>query len=140
MTEDRKERGLHLASSIRDNVALPSRREAFGLVLLEAGVAGKAVVASAVGGIPETIIDGETGILVPAERADSLAGAILKMLSNPSETAEMGRKAREHVLRNFRPEDFRDRFLNLYAGLIDSSAPRYEGRAHPSITGADDTQ
>jgi glycosyltransferase involved in cell wall biosynthesis len=95
-------------------VVLPSRREAFPLVLLEAALAGKPVVASRVGGITEMVLDGETGVLVPPEDPTALADALIALLSQPVLAAEMGCRAREHVLRCFPPERFRDEFLALY--------------------------
>jgi glycosyltransferase involved in cell wall biosynthesis len=113
-----------------DIVVLPSRREAFPLVLLEAAMAERAVVASNVGGVPEAVIDGETGVLVPPESQVALGDAILDILSRPAKATEMGRKARERIERNFPPEEFRDRFLALYAslGARSTSTKMYEGR------------
>ncbi len=100
-----------------DLVVLPSRREALPLVLLEAGIAGKACVASRVGGIPEIIVDGETGILVPPEDPEQLASSITKLLGNPELTAVMGAKAGERVRRVFDPKQFEQQFLSLYQSL-----------------------
>jgi|Deesub1362A_J573_1020465.scaffolds.fasta_scaffold00023_15 N-acetyl-alpha-D-glucosaminyl L-malate synthase BshA len=63
-------------------MVLPSREEGFGLVLLEAMVAGVPVVATNVGGIPEIIEDGVNGLLVESEDPDGLARAILKVLDD----------------------------------------------------------
>jgi glycosyltransferase involved in cell wall biosynthesis len=102
-------------------VVLPSRREAFGMVIIEAGLAGKPVVASYVGGITETVLDGETGLLVPPEDADALANALITLLSQPERAAKMGCRAREHVIQHFPPERFRDGFLALYDGACGLS-------------------
>jgi glycosyltransferase involved in cell wall biosynthesis len=65
-----------------DIFVLPSEKEAFGLVLLEAAIAGLPIVASNVGGIPEVIEDGVNGILVPPAISGRLAGAILEIFNN----------------------------------------------------------
>ncbi|HEX8940922.1 MAG TPA: glycosyltransferase, partial [Candidatus Limnocylindrales bacterium] len=63
-----------------DVAVLPSYREAQGLTILEAMALGRPVVASQVGGIPEMIEDGATGLLVPPHDADALAAAIIRLL------------------------------------------------------------
>ena len=100
-----------------DLLVLPSRREALGLVLLEAGMAGKAAVASRVGGTPEVIADGETGILVSPENADELAAAILQLLMNPHLSSEMGGRANKRVRELFDVQRYHTEFLKTYASL-----------------------
>lgn len=63
-------------------IVLPSRSEGFPLVLLEAGMSNRAVIASRVGGIPELIRDGETGLLVPPEDHLQLAAAMIRIVEN----------------------------------------------------------
>lgn len=81
--------------------ALPSRLESFGLVLLEAGAFGLPVVASAVGGVPEILTDGQTAHLVPPDDVTSLARALRTMLADTSAAQAMGARLREHVAANF---------------------------------------
>src|SRR3989454_2157598 len=78
-------------------VVLPSRSEALGLALLEAMAMGKAVVASAVGRIPEIVADGITGKLVPPEDPAALSGAIIELLSHPERLIEGGRQGRKRI-------------------------------------------
>ena len=66
-----------------DVAVLPSYREAQGLSILEAMALSRPVVASNVGGIPEMIEDGRTGLLVPPHDADALAAAIVRLLTRP---------------------------------------------------------
>jgi glycosyltransferase involved in cell wall biosynthesis len=80
---------------------LPSRREPFGIVLLEAGLLGTPLVATAVGGVSEVIIDGETGRLVPADDAGALAEAIRAALTDEAGSRRMAQAMRERVRTQF---------------------------------------
>jgi len=73
---------------------LPSRHEPFGIVNLEAMAAGKPVVACAVGGVPEFVIGGETGLLVPSEDPGRLAEAILRVHDEPETASAMAGRGR----------------------------------------------
>ena len=74
-----------------DIFVLPSIVEPFGLVILEAQACEVPVVATNVGGIPEIVSGGETGILVETKDAGELADAILRLLNNTSKMTEMGK-------------------------------------------------
>lgn len=76
---------------------LPSRHEAFGLVNLEAMAAGKAVVATRVGGVPEVVADGESGCLVPPEDVSALAGALARVANDADLRARLGAAGRRRV-------------------------------------------
>jgi glycosyltransferase involved in cell wall biosynthesis len=80
---------------------LASREEPFGLVLLEAGAYHLPVIGTAVGGIPELITHGETGLLVPADDAAALAREISRLLDRADERERLGHALAEHVSRNF---------------------------------------
>lgn len=88
-------------------LALPSvetptgRVEGLGMVLLEAAATGVPVVASRVGGIPEGLVDGETGRLVPERDVGALAGCIGDLVDQPSLRRRMGAKGRAFVERTF---------------------------------------
>ena len=86
---------VHLLLQAADVVAIPSRRESFGRLTLEAMAAGRPVVATDVGGLPEAIIDGETGLLVPSEDDVRLGTAIRIMLTDRTEARRRGESARE---------------------------------------------
>lgn len=76
---------------------LPSREEPFGIVILEAGALGLPVVASDVGGIPEILDDGVTGVLVPPDDDEALARGIAGLLEDPARARALGARLREHV-------------------------------------------
>ena len=75
-------------------LAIASRWEGFGLVTLEAMQAGVAVVASRVSALPEIVLDGETGLLVPAANAAKLAAALLALLQDPQRAMQLGENGR----------------------------------------------
>jgi glycosyltransferase involved in cell wall biosynthesis/O-antigen ligase len=91
--------------------------ESFGLVLLEAMMAGRAVVASAHGGAKELVADGETGLLVPPGDAAALAAALSSLLDAPSRARAMGRAGRERALARFSLASAVPRFEALYTDL-----------------------
>ena len=76
---------------------LPSRHEPFGIVNLEAMAAGKPIVASWVGGVPEIVVEGENGLLVPPEEPEALATAIGRLLSDEALRQRLGANARERA-------------------------------------------
>jgi glycosyltransferase involved in cell wall biosynthesis len=88
-----------------DLAVVPSLwQEAFGLSVLEPMAHGRPVVASAVGGIPEIVQEGETGRLVPPGDVEALSGAIAWMLDHPVEARRMGVRGRERARRHFNRE------------------------------------
>lgn len=106
-----------------DCVVLPSRREPFGLIALEAGLASRAVVAFAVGGIPEIIESGVNGILVPPEDSSALADAIVGVLNDPARSCALGEALQERVLADFDIHRSVNRFLELYRSILHVAAP-----------------
>jgi glycosyltransferase involved in cell wall biosynthesis len=88
---------LRLLYSSCDLFVLPSRLEGLGIVILEAMAAGKPIVATNVGGIPEIIESGQNGILVEAGEEGKLAGAIVKVLSDNPLARAMGENNKKKV-------------------------------------------
>jgi glycosyltransferase involved in cell wall biosynthesis len=84
-----------------DFFVFPSLWEGFGLVLLEAMALRKAIVASAVSAIPESVLDGQTGILTPPKNVDKLADAILTLLRDHHLAQTMGDAGYEHLQKHF---------------------------------------
>jgi glycosyltransferase involved in cell wall biosynthesis len=95
-------------------VVVPSVGEGFGMVALEAMERGRPVIASAVGGLPEIVADGETGLVVPAGDAEALGEAIVALASDLERAAAMGRAGRERALAEFPPERCAERIEALY--------------------------
>lgn len=97
-----------------DVVALPSFREGFGLVTVEAGAMGLPVVASRVMGIVDAVVDGETGTLVPAGDPASLAAALRRYLEDPGLRGRHGAAGRARTLRDFEPAALERALLEHY--------------------------
>ncbi|MDT0630751.1 glycogen synthase [Rubrivirga sp. S365] len=115
----------------------PSVYEPFGIINLEAMACETAVVASAVGGIPGIVVDGETGVLVPLDaHADSaeprdpdrfardLAAAIRDLLAHPARAEAMGRAGRQRVVEHFSWAAVARRTLDFYERLVAGGAGR----------------
>ncbi len=101
-----------------DIFVLPSRWEGLPLVVLEAMAAGLPVVATAVGGTPEVVVDGVTGLLVPPRDPAALAQAITRLLRNPDLRRKMGRAGRERVTEHFSVEQMVRKTESLYEQLL----------------------
>jgi starch synthase len=112
---------LHSGASV---FVCPSIYEPFGLVILEAMACETAVVASRVGGIPEIVVEGQTGYLVDydpdsaEEFARALAARIEELLRDPTLAAAMGKAGRERVLRHFGWPAIASRTVELYDSLL----------------------
>lgn len=103
-----------------DVVALPSRNEGLGSVLLDAMDQGKPVVAARVGGIPELVADGDNGLLVPPGDARALAAAILTLHADRALLAAMGERGRARA-RMFTPARMVDRYEEIYRAVREES-------------------
>ena len=107
---------------------VPSVYEPLGIVNLEAAACGTAVVASAVGGIPEVVDDGRTGLLVPYDPADpasfeaGLAARIAELLADPARAAAMGAAGRERVLSEFGWAAIAQETVALYNAVLSERA------------------
>jgi starch synthase len=106
----------------------PSIYEPFGLINLEAMACGTPVVASRVGGIPEVVVDGETGRLVEPGDVDALGRALRETLADPERARRMGEAGRRRVEAHFSWDRIADRTLMVYGEAIDSRGA-HRGRA-----------
>jgi starch synthase len=95
----------------------PSEYEPLGIVNLEAMACGSAVVASAVGGIPEVVADGETGLLVPAGDEAAFASAINALIRDPARAAMFGTRGRQRAVVEFSWDRIAAQTAELYADL-----------------------
>ena len=98
------------------------RAEGLGLVLLEAAATGVPAIGSRVGGIPEGVIDGRTGYLVPERDPDALAARIGKLLDEPLMRRRMGAEGRALVEQQFDIDRQTARLESLYDGILSNSA------------------
>lgn len=106
--------------SALDLVVIPSLSEGLPNVLLEAMLHRKALVATAVGGIPEVMQDGLSTWLVPAGDADALAQAMIDALRNPALRAALGEIGERRVREAFFPSRRAEQMVELYKELLDA--------------------
>lgn len=104
-----------------DLFTLPSFDEGIPMTILEAMAAGLPVLATVVGGIPQVVVNGKTGILVPARSADRLAEALTKLYLNPDLAASMGKEGRIRVQDEFDAQVMVNRYEKLYSKLLENS-------------------
>ena len=105
-----------------DVVVLPSRSEGFGRVLVEAAFMAKPVVASRVGGIPEVVVDGETGLLIGPEDVPGLADALIALLGDGALRARLGTAARRRALERFTLNQHVAGVEAVYAELLGAAS------------------
>ena len=95
-----------------------SRWEGFGIVLLEAMLAGLPVVATRVSAVPETVVDGETGLLVEAGDHAGLAAHLEALLTDEAQAAALGEAGRRRALTEFSVARMADRTVALYDEVV----------------------
>jgi glycosyltransferase involved in cell wall biosynthesis len=101
----------------------PIMPEPFGLVILEAMHAGKPVVASRIGGIPEVVKDGITGLLVEPGNAEYLARTVCQLLNDPDERRRMGIEGQRVLSEYFREDVYLESLRTVYRELLTPIAP-----------------
>lgn len=95
----------------------PSRQEPFGIAVLEAMATGKCVVATDVGGVPEIVVEGKTGYLVPSKNPARLVETIVSAINRKTLTSEMGNAGRKRVEDVFSIEGSVKQYEKLYSEL-----------------------
>lgn len=100
-----------------DVLVVPSRDEVTGLVILEAMAAGKPVIAAAVGGIPEIIVDGQTGFLFKSQDSRQLAGIVARLINDEPTRRAVGTAGRNFVRASRTLEQYHEQFENILLEL-----------------------
>jgi glycosyltransferase involved in cell wall biosynthesis len=108
-------------------VVCPSRREGFGVVCAEAMASGRPVVASAVGGLRDLVVDGETGLLVPPRDVPALRAALERLLGDAELRRRLGAAARERARQAFSW----DRTVSLTLRAYEDALPTARLRLRP---------
>lgn len=103
-----------------DVVIIPSMFEGLPNAAMEASATGAALIGSRVGGIPEVIRDGQTGLLVERNNARELADKIKMLITNGGLAAQMGRAGRTYMEERFDSAQFAQGYINLYGKMISS--------------------
>jgi glycosyltransferase involved in cell wall biosynthesis len=106
------------AYSAADVFVLPSLFESFGIVLIEAQAAGKPVIGTRVGGVPEALVDGETGFLVEPGDPKPLGAAIIRVLSDENLARKMGEKGKKFVEARFSIQSAVSSVIDVYKKLV----------------------
>jgi glycosyltransferase involved in cell wall biosynthesis len=101
-----------------DVFALSSLNEGTPVAMIEAMAAAKPVVATRVGGVADVVDDERTGLLVPPQTPQALAGAIVRLVGAPEERARMGAAGRQAVVARYSPERLVDDIDRLYRDAL----------------------
>jgi glycosyltransferase involved in cell wall biosynthesis len=104
-----------------DLFVMSSVTEGLGSALLDAMAAGKPIVATRAGGIPEVVVDGETGVLVAPRDSHDLAAAMLSLLRDPERRIRLARAGRARVVRQFSVDRMVEGTLGVYERLAGRS-------------------
>jgi len=107
--------------SSMDVTAMPSLTEAFGVAAIESEALEVPVIASRVGGVPEVVLDGKTGFLVPSADLEALAESMIKILSNEKLRLQMGKSGRKFVCRYYDWSKNASEMERLYKELLGRS-------------------
>jgi len=126
-----------------DVIANPSLTEGIPNVVLEAMALCTPVVATAVGGVPDLIDDGRTGLLVRSQDVEGLSKGILRVLEHPAEAAVMARRGMEKVTTEFSPQNQRELLLAMYEEVLSAGPGSAKGgggletlKRHSSVAAA----
>lgn len=107
-----------------DLFVMPSRAEGLGVAALEAMTAGKAVVASRVGGLGEIVLEQRTGLLVPPEDPAALAAALDALIADPARRASLGEAGRARVFESFLDEQMVAAYERMYRRTLEERGSR----------------
>lgn len=110
--------------SVADLLLLPSQTESFGLSALEALACEVPVIATRVGGLPEVVLDGETGYLVEVGDTRAMADRAAEILCHKTKQQTMGRRGREYAVERFNTEQVIPQYVELYERVIAKAQRR----------------
>jgi glycosyltransferase involved in cell wall biosynthesis len=102
-----------------------SRRESFGVAVIEASACERPVIVADTGGLPEVVAHGETGFIVPRENPMKLADAMLELIRRPDLRVEFGRNGRQLVQEKYEWQASVDQMIELYVRLIAPQRRRH---------------
>ena len=102
-----------------DVFALPSEREGYGIVFLEANAFGKPVVGGRIGGVPDAVVHGTTGLLVDPRSESEVAEAIIRLLKNPDQARRLGDNGRRRVEDELTWKESAGKFLSVIRGVLE---------------------
>lgn len=104
-----------------DIILFPSiYTEPLGRVAIEAGIVGKPIIATNIGGIPEIVDDKITGLLVPPRDIENLSDAIIELVNNKDLRERLGKNARVKITRKFEPGHIVNQHIQLYKELVEN--------------------
>jgi glycosyltransferase involved in cell wall biosynthesis len=135
---------LHLAGfredaaaclGVMDAFAMPSLSEGMPLSLLEAMAAALPIVATRVGGVPEAVEDGRTGLLIPPGDPPALGGALARIAEAPAWATDLGRAAQHHVREHFSLDAMVRQYQEMYDGSGPTPRPASAAAVHPAGAG-----
>jgi len=109
---------IHRIMNVMDVFVLSSIYEAAPIVVLEAMACARPIVATRVGGVPELVVEEETGVLIPPREPEAIAKAVLGILDNLERSKQMGENARRRVIDNFDITICADRHEEIYKQLL----------------------
>lgn len=106
-----------------DVFTMSSLWEGLGLVFLEAMATRIPVLATRVSAVPEVVVEGETGLLVPPAEVEPLAAAMLQLASDPEQCSRFGEVGHQRVTEHFGLDRMVDQTLSIYAELLEGASP-----------------
>jgi glycosyltransferase involved in cell wall biosynthesis len=105
-----------------DVMVSASRREGLPIAILEGMASTLPIIATAVGAVPTLVLNGSTGLLVPAENVDALASEIVKLLTNPAQRQQLGTAAKKLIKEEFSAQRMTADYLHVYEQAIATKA------------------